>query len=175
MCQAIDEGVWQSLCHGLLVVVVCLVLDVEHRLVDVSHAVPQQIHSHHWQGVLATSKHVVGVVVLHAEVLAEAQCLRLEPCLLQLYEDEMLRAVVAADARAEVYAQHRHPIALVVDILVWAHLHLYDVLFEQCREYGASYALVLHEVLKHHVVDRVCNCYHSLVVVITLQRNTLFP
>ena len=39
-----------------------------------------------------------------------------------------------------------------------------DVLFQEYREDGAGYALVLHEILEHDVVDRVGNRYHILLM-----------
>ena len=137
-------------------------LDVEHRLVDVANTVSQQIDGHHGQGMLATLQHVVGIVVLYTKILAETQRLSLKPCLLQLNQNELLRPVVESYAGTEVYAQHRNGVALVVNILMGTYLHLYGVFFQQCRQDGTRNALILHQVLEHHVVDRVGNSYHKL-------------
>ena len=53
-----------------------------------------------------------------AEVLAEAERLRLEPSLLELYKDELQAAVVLAYLRPEVDAEHGYLVARAVGILV---------------------------------------------------------
>ena len=62
--------------------------------------------------------------------------------------------------RTKVYAKHGHRVALVTDILMGTHLHLHNIHFQQGRQNGAGNALVLHQVFEHHIIDRVCNCYH---------------
>ena len=108
MGQAVDKGIGQALSHQLFVIVVSLMIDVEHRLGDIAYAVPQQIDSHHGQGMLAASQHVVWIVILHAQILAETQRLCLKPCLLQFYQDKLFRAIRPTYTRTEIDAQHRH-------------------------------------------------------------------
>jgi len=125
--------------------------------------VAQQIHGYHRQGmaVAAFLDDVLRVLVLHAEVLSEAERLRLQPCLLQFNEDEMLAAVFLANRGSEVDAEHRERVALVVGILVGTNLHARDVLLEQSREDGSRDALVFHQVFEYDVVNGVCYCHHD--------------
>ena len=55
----------------------------------------KQIDGHHGQCVLATVYHIVGIVILHAQVLAEAQRLRLKPCFLEFNQYQLLRTIRA--------------------------------------------------------------------------------
>ena len=127
---------------------------------------PQQIDSHHGQCVHTAFQHVVGIVVLNTEILAEAQRFRLKPGLLQFYQDEVFRAVGLPDTGSEVDAENRHRVAFVVDILMGAHLHLYNVLFQQGRQDGAGDTLVLHQILEHNVIDWIGYGNHKLLSVL---------
>ena len=158
--QALHKGVRHALGHEAVVIVRGMVVDVEHGLLDVAHTVSQQVDGHHGHGMPAVLCHVTRILVLKAQILAETQCLGLHPCLLQLYQHQMLAAVGLAHRGAEVYAEHRQTRALVVDELVGAHLHMHDVLLQQGREDGAGDTVVLHQVFEHHVVDWVCYAYH---------------
>ena len=88
--QAVHKRVGQALGNQMAVVVVGLVPDVQHWLVYVANPVAQQIDGNHGKGVLPAGQHVVRIVILYAEVLAETKGLGLKPSLLQLYENEML-------------------------------------------------------------------------------------
>ena len=84
-------------------------VDVDDRVGNVSHAVPQQIDRHHRVGIsfLGVDLYVVFVAVLHAEVLSEAQRLSVQPCFLELNQDDLLRTVFLTDRRRKVDAEHR--------------------------------------------------------------------
>ena len=75
--QTLYKRVWQSLRHHQSVVVVRLVAHVENWFLDVAHPVPKKIDRHHRQGLAPIIGHVARILVLHAEILSEAQCLRL--------------------------------------------------------------------------------------------------
>ena len=161
--QALHEWVRHPLCHLHAIVVVGLVPDVQHRLLDVSHPMPEQVYGYHRDAVavgIGVLQDVVGVGVLRAEVLAEAERLRLEPCLLELYKDELQAAVVLAYLRPEVDAEHGYLIARAVGILVLAHLYLRHLSLQQGGEKRLGYAVVLHEVLEDRIVNRVCYAYY---------------
>ena len=172
VCQTVNKRIGQTLYHLIPVVVVSLMVDIEHRLFDVPHLVPKEIDSHHRQGI--GTVHVLRVGVVHAQILSEAQCLGLQPCLLQFNEYQSFRAVLLTDSSSEVDAEYRERIALAVGVLMWPHLHLDDVLSEQCRQDGAGDALVLHQVLEHDVVNRVCYnhiacCLFSLAKIVHIE------
>ena len=78
-------------------------------------------------------------------------------------------AVVFAYRGGKVYAKHRERVALTVGVLVWTHFYVGDVHSEQSRQDGAGYALVVHQVLEHHVVNRVGNVYHTLVPFLSVE------
>ena len=78
--QAVYKRVGQAFDHLRTVVVERLVTDIEHRLLDVAHTVAQQIYRHHRYGMavaVVLRGDVLGVGILRAEILAEAQRLRL--------------------------------------------------------------------------------------------------
>ena len=74
--------------------------------------------------------HVLGVLVLHSQVLPEAQSLRFQPGFLKFDQYEVVVAVVVSHGGGEVDAENGKGVALVVGILVWPHLHLHDVLLQ---------------------------------------------
>ena len=129
--EAVHKGVGKTFCHYLVIVVVCLVIDIQDRLFDVAHLVPENIDRHHRQGgaVLALGVDVLGTGVLHAEILSEAQCLRFHPRLLQFNEDQMERSVLLLHGRPEVDAEDRERIAADVGVLVRPHLHSHHLFF----------------------------------------------
>ena len=163
--KTIDKRVGQSLGHELPVVVVGLVPDVQHWLVDVAHTVPQQIDGHHGQRTLATVNHIVRTVILNAKILAEAQRLRLKPSLLKFNKYQVNGTVRTPHTGTEVDSQDGNRVALVVHMLLGTHVHLQDVLFQQGGQDGARNALVLHKILEHHVIDRVCNGHHKPLII----------
>ena len=157
VCQTLHEGIGQTFRHHVAIIVVRLVMDIDDWLLDVAHFMSQQIDGNGGQRIVAF--HVLRVRVVHAEILAEAQRLGLKPRLLQLYENQMLRAVVLADGGSEVDTIDRKRVALVVGIFMWAHFHLYHILLQQRRENGAGNALVFHQILEDDVVNRI-GYYH---------------
>ena len=163
--QALHKTVGYALHHGLVLIVEHLMAHIDDRVFYVAHRVAKQVDSHHRQGMaVGTVGHdVLRVLVVHAQILAEAKGLGGQPRLLQLYQYELLLTVVLPDGGPEVNAEDRQRLLLSVGVLVWAHLHLHDVFFQQGRENGACYAFVLHEVLEHYVVDGIGNGYHGVL------------
>ena len=122
---------------------------------------PQQIDGHHGHGEVAA--HVLRAAVLHAEILAEAQGLRLHPSLLQLNKGDAFAALCVAYGGGEVKAEHRQLVALVITVFMGTHIDLYHVFLQKGREDGAGDALVLHHVLEHYVINGV-GYFHNLCV-----------
>ena len=169
MGQAFHKGVRQSLCYDILVVVTGLVAHVQYGFFYLPHLMTKQIDGHHRKRIVAG--HILRIAVLHPQILAEAQRLRLYPRLLQLHKDKTLRAVGLTDGGSEVYAEHRQVLALVVAILMRTYLHARHVLFQKCRQDGSGYTLVFHQIFEHHVVYRI-RYYHiaSFLIGCLLQR-----
>ena len=156
--QTVDEGIRKACRHHVAVVVERLVVHVEHRFLDVAHLVAQQVDGHHRQGV-AILLHILGVRVVYAQVLTESECLRFEPCLLQLNQDQFLLSTIVEYRGTKVDTEYRQCIAIVVAILVWPYLHLHYLHLQQGRENGAGNTLILHQVLEHDIVNRVGNLH----------------
>ena len=133
--KALHKRVGDALLHLAAIVVVCLVRHVQGRLLYVADLMTEQIDGYHGDAVADTpviaAEHVLWVGIVRAEVLAEAQCLGLKPCLLQLYEYQFIAAVVLADASGEVYAEHGYLVTGAVGVLVTLHLHMEDLLLQQ--------------------------------------------
>ena len=106
--------------------------DVKHRLLDVTNLMTQQIDGNHRNGmtVAAVLDDVLRILIVNTQVLAETERLRLEPGLLEFYQNEMLAAVVFTYRRTEINAEHRQRVALVISILVRTDLHMRDVLLQ---------------------------------------------
>ena len=69
----------------------------------------QQINRYGWQGILALGllAHIFLVVVLHSQILAETQGLRLQPCFLQFYQNQILTSVIFQYGCSKVNTKHR--------------------------------------------------------------------
>ena len=158
MRQAADKRVFHRLLHYLSLVVVGIVLDVNHGFVHITHSVPQEIDRHHGCGVslvFPLLRNVFGREILGAQVLAETERFRLQPRLLQFYQNEFLLPVLVPDLGGKVYAEHRERVSGGVCMLVAANLHAQHLLLEQGGEDGPGDAFVLHEKLEHGVINRV--------------------
>ena len=166
MCQTIHERVGQPLRHDVVIIVTRLVAHVQHRFLYVAHLMAQQINGHHRQG-MSPIRHVLRIRIVYAQILPEAQRLSVQPSLLQFYQNKVLMAVSLPYGCAEVDAEHRQGVAVLITILVGAHLHGHHVLLQQSRENGTRYAFILHQVLEDNVIYRVCY-YHNLLSFITL-------
>ena len=149
--------------HLHSVIVVRLVLYIKHGLLDVAHAMSEQIDGYHRYaptiGVIILDD-VVGIGILRTEVLAETQRLRLQPCLLQFYEHQFQASVVLAHLGSEVDAEHRDLVTRTVGVFMLPHIHFGHLLFQQGRKYGLGHAVVLHQVFEHRIINRVCNTYY---------------
>ena len=128
--QTLHEWVRLGERHFVAVVVVHLVPCIDNGFVDVAHAVSEEIYGNGGKGVFPVSvlAHVLLVVVLQGEILPEAQCLRLQPCLLQFDKNEVFLAVVLPDGGGKVHAEHRYCLAHDVGVFMPAHLHVHHLL-----------------------------------------------
>ena len=91
MDEAVDKRVGKALGHLAALVVVRLMVDIEHGHVDVPHPVSENINCHHRDAVGRAQlllHHIFLVGILGAEILPEAQGLRVQPRLLQLDENQ---------------------------------------------------------------------------------------
>ena len=170
--KAVDKRIGQALRHQFVVVVVRLTAHVEHWLFYVAHLVTQQIYRHHGNGVCALMlrQHILHIGILCTEILAEAQGLRFQPCLLQFYQYQVAVAVTLPDGGSEVNAEYRQPVATDVMVLVATCLNRHHVLFKQCRQQSPGDAFILYQVLEHDVVYRICNYHKALFLGYFLQR-----
>ena len=63
--KTVNKGVWQAFCYWVVIIVKRLVVHIEHRLLYVTHLMPQQVDGHHRQGVPLVL-HVLGIGIMHA-------------------------------------------------------------------------------------------------------------
>ena len=138
---------------------------VENRLLDVAKGVPQQIDRHHGQCMpVGTVLHdVARILILRTHILTEAEGLRGKPVLLQFDKNQLLATIRLQDGGAEVDAKHRQQLSLAVAILMGTHVDLYDVFLQECRQDGACYALVFHQVFEYCIVDGISYCHIVMV------------
>ena len=167
--QTVDKRVGQSFGHLPVVIVVRVAAHVEHRFLDVANLMAQQVDGHHGDGIAlpAVGYHVGRIGILGTQILAEAQGLGLDPRFLQLYEHQVLRAVGLANRRAEVDAEDGESVAPDVGVLVTSGFDVHYVLLQEGRKERSGYAFVLHQILKHAVVDGICNCQHIRMIFVS--------
>ena len=163
VCKTVDKGVGQPLCDYLSIVVARLPVDIQHGFLDVTHTVPQQIDSNHGQS-KALLGDIVAARILHTQILPEAQCLGLNPGLLQLDEDQFFVSLVVTNCGAKVDAKHRQRRIFGVAVFMWSNFDIDHILFEQCRQDGTRNASILHEILEHRVVYGVGNGHHKAII-----------
>ena len=128
--KALYEWVGHSFCHLIAVIVIRFVAYIKHWLLDVAHAVTEQIHCYHGDAVAVGATvlvYVVRIGILGAEILAETQSLRFQPCLLQFYEHKFQAAVILTHLCPEVNAEHRDFIVSAIGVLMLAHIHLHHL------------------------------------------------
>ena len=156
--------------------------DIDNRLGDVAYTMTKQIDGNHRKGmpVLAVLDDILLAAVLGSEILTEAQRLRLYPCLLQLYEDKMLTAILLAYRSTKVNAEHRDVITRGIDILMGTLCYLDDILLQQSGKDGACDTFILHQILEHSIIYGICNVqFHNIplfisIVMILHCKNTRF-
>ena len=158
MHQTAYERVAHALFHFLAIIVACHVVHIHHGLLHLTHTVTKQIYRHHRQGMAAIASLLDDVllrIILGGEILAEAKCLCVKPCLLQLDENQPHGAIVLPHAGGEVDAEHGYLIAGDVGMLVPTHLHAHHLLLEQGREHGSGDTFIFHQELEHTVINRI--------------------
>ena len=131
--QAVDEPVGNAPHDRLVIVVIHLLADIYHGIFNLAHAVSQQVHGHHGQrmAIRAVDYDVLGVLVVNAQVLTEAQGLSRQPCLLQFYQYQLLFAVILSYGGTEVNAEYGKALLLPVGVFMRAHLDLHYVFLQQ--------------------------------------------
>ena len=134
----------------------------------------KQINGYHRYAVtvgVVLLQYVVGIGILRTEILAKTQCLRLKPGLLKLYQYEFQAAVVLANLRAEVDAEHGYLVTCAVGVFMLAHLNLCHLPLQKGGKHCLGNAVVLHQVFENCVINRICNTYyHSRMSICSVQR-----
>ena len=107
--KALHKRVGHSFGHLIAIIVIRLVTHIKHRLLNFSNTVTEQIHRYHGDTIAIGAAILVNVVrigILGAEILAETQCLRFQPCFLQLNEHKFQSAVLLSHLCSKVNAEH---------------------------------------------------------------------
>ena len=115
---------------------------------------------------------------MHSQILAETQRLGLEPSLLHLNQNKALFAVDITNGGSKVDAKHRQRVALNVAVLVRTHLNGHDILLKQRRQDGASNAVILHQVLEHHIIQWIGYRHNAQILMFSVQiyvKNSKLP
>ena len=176
MGETLHEWLFAAFLHDVAVIVEHVVIDVYYRFIDISDTVSEEIYSHHRvsKAFLVFFAYVALVAVLCSEILAETQCFGIEPRLLQLnqYHAVLLHIAFAlTNGSREVNAEHRERIACGVAVFMRTYRHVHHFFLQQSRQHGLGYALVLHDIFEHGVVNRVGYMYkHNFLVLLFLQK-----
>ncbi len=138
MGETFHKRFFLSLRHDLSIIVEHIMVDIDHRFLDVAHAMAKQINSYHRIGKpfrrIVTDIYLVAV--LCTKILAKAQRLGIEPCLLQLNQDYPLLhfpfpCISLSDRCRKVYAKHGERVTRGVGIFVRSHLYPHDLFLQQ--------------------------------------------
>ena len=144
-------------------------VDIEHGLLNVTNLMTENVYGHHWKG-RSVRLHVFRVGIVNAQILPEAQSLRLQPRFLQFYQDEFLISFGITDSGTEINTEYRQIVVSVVTIFMRANLYSQNIHLQQGRQDGTGYALVFHHVLKHYIINRISNFHISSLVFIRVQK-----
>ena len=176
MGKAFYKGLFAAFLHDVAVIVEHVVIDIHYRFIDISDTVSEEIYSHHRIGkaFLVFFAYVALVAVLRSEILAETQCFGIEPRLLQLNQHHAVLLHIAfalTNGSCKVNAEHRERVACGVAVFMRTYRHVHHFFLQQSRQHGLGYALVLHDVFEHGVVNRVGYMYkHNFLVLLFLQK-----
>ena len=179
--QTVDERVGITMFHFLSVIIHSLMSHIDHSLVDVADAMPQEIDGNHRNGkslVVTFLLYVFLRIVLQGKIATETQSLRVQPCLLQLYQYQMCVPVIFLDLRRKVDSEHGNVVTSNIGMLVTAHFHAHHFLLEQGGEYGLGNALIFHQEFEHRVINgvgyRIYHVFSSDVLLFLKQSYTFY-
>lgn len=87
MHKTVNKRVGNALGNHVAIIVVRIMVDIDHRLLNLTDAVSEKVNGNHRNGIarMTVLVDITFVTVLSTKVLAETQGLRLQPCLLQLH------------------------------------------------------------------------------------------
>ena len=166
--EAFDEAVGHTLGDDVGVIVQVAAADVNDGFFQVAQLVPQDVDGNHGNsvaaGVFRFFRDVLFGEVLRAQVLAEAEGLGCQPCLLQLDKNQVLGTVLVAHFGGEVNPEQGNVGLAQARVFVAAHLHLSDLFLQEGRQHDAGYPFVFHHVFEDHVVYGIGNDSHNCVV-----------
>ena len=165
MLQTLYKWVWLLLVYFISLIVIYLMSGIDDGFRELSHVMPQQIHRHGRQGILALGllAHILLVVILHSQVLAEAQGFRLQPCFLQFYQNQILTAVIFQYGCIKVNTKHRDGITGNIGILMTTHFYSNHRFLQECRKQSLGYSLIFHHILEDGIVKWVGYVYHHIL------------
>ena len=158
--QAVHKGIRQTFGHQIAIIVERLVIHINDRLLYITDLMPQQIDSHHGEGI-AIIPHILGIRIVHAQILPESQGLRVEPGFLQFYQNQFLMTILLPDGCPEINTENRKGITCFITILMRTDLNFHHVLLQQGRENRTSDSLVLHQIFEYNIINWVCY-YHLM-------------
>ena len=162
--QTLYKWVWLLLENFISFIVIYLMLGIDYGILEFTHAMPQQINSHSRQGKLTLGflAHILLVVILHSQILAEAQGLRLQPCFLQFYQNKLLAAIVFQYGCRKINTKHGYGITGNVRILVTSHFYSNHRFLQECRKQCLGYSLVFHHILEDGIIKWVGYVYQHI-------------
>ena len=176
MGKTLHKGLFAAFLHNVAVIVKHVVIYVHYRFIDISDTVSEEIYSHHRvsKAFLVFFAYVALVAVLRSKVLTETECFGIEPRLLQFNQHHAVLLHIAfalTNGSCKVNAEHRERVACGVAVFMRTHRHVHHFFLQQSRQHGLGYALVLHDVFEHGVVNRVGYMYkHKVLVLLFLQK-----
>ena len=174
--ETLYERLFAAILHYIAVIVEHVVIYVHYRFFDISDTVSKEIYSHHRIGkaFLISLTYIVLVAVLRSKILAKTECFGIEPRLLQLNQHNAVLLHIAfalTNGSCKVNAEHRERVACGVAVFMRTYRHVHHFFLQQSRQHGLGYALVLHDVFEHGVVNRVGYMYkHNVLVLLFLQK-----
>ena len=176
MCKTLHKRLHIAILNNVSVIVEHVVVDIYNRLLYVANPMPEQINSHHWVGktFIFGFAYIVFIAVLSSQILAKTQRLGIKPRFLQFYQHNTVLYLIAfalTYCSSKVNAKHRQRVSCCIAVFMRTYRHMNHFFLQQCRQHCLGYALILHNILKHGVVNRIGNMYYHNILCFNVKPN----
>ena len=158
MYQTVYKWVRKTFRYLVAIVIICLMINVKHRYINVTNLMTKNINGNHRQTIRRPHLvvyHILRIGILRAEILPETERLRFKPRLLQFNEDEPYRTIILTNLGTKVNTKHGDVVPCAIGILVPANFNRDHFFLQQCREDRLCNSLVLHQIFEDGVVNGI--------------------
>ena len=106
--KTLDEWIGHTLGNHIAIIVVGLMINIDHWLLNIANTVTQEVDGNHRDCIpfFAILADIPLIAILSPKILAEAQSLGFQPCLLKFNKDKVFLAVSLTDSSSKVNPEH---------------------------------------------------------------------